>query len=112
MRTKQMISNISYNSIDFLKSKCDELVVCGDIDFYMFIFHHKEEDELSNHIHIILYPSHLIDTKKFEKHFIEFRLNESELPFVFPNHDKIQFHDKLNILILVLSFHHWKLFLK
>lgn len=78
-----MISNISYNSIDYLRNKCDELVKCGDIDFYMFIFHHKEECELDDHIHIILYPSHQIDTKKFDKHFIEFRLDDSELPFGF-----------------------------
>ena len=75
MKTKQKQSNISYNSIDWLKTKCDELIDKGDIIFYIFIPHKAEDDELENHIHIILYPAKQIDLTNWDKHFLEYNIN-------------------------------------
>lgn len=74
-----MISNISYNTPTYLKKKLDKLVDDGEINFYIFIFHKREDDELSDHIHLIMYPDKIVDTKKLEKEFIEFEIGE-ELP--------------------------------
>lgn len=71
MKTKLNVSNISYNTIPFLDSKLKELVNSNKIDFYMYIFHKAEEGELSNHIHIIFYPTRGIDTKELDCLFTE-----------------------------------------
>ena len=63
MRTSKPFSTISYNSQEFLVSKLDDLVSRGVLDFWAFIFHHAEEDEKKDHIHLHLVPSRLVDAK-------------------------------------------------
>ena len=51
MITRVTTSTICYNTPQFLKMKCDELISEGQIDFYCFVPHKKESDELKDHIH-------------------------------------------------------------
>lgn len=69
MLTRVTTSTICYNTPNFLKTKCDELIEENKIDFYAFVPHKKESDELKDHIHLLLIPSNQIDTKKLDIHF-------------------------------------------
>ena len=69
MLTRITTSTITYNTPQFLKLKCDELIEEGKIDFYAFVPHKKESDELKDHNHLMMIPSCQIDTKKMDIHF-------------------------------------------
>lgn len=71
MKTRLIISNISYNTEAFLKGVLDSLVSEGYIKFYMYIFHKAEDDELKDHFHIILYPDGTLDTNQIYPKFIQ-----------------------------------------
>lgn len=94
MKTKLKVSNISYNTIPFLDEKLKELVDAKKIDFYMYIFHKAEENELSDHIHIIFYPTKSIDTSELDVLFTQ-PVDYNDLPLgmtkiwkpVYKNHD-------------------------
>lgn len=76
MKTSQEISNISFNSPDWLKGKLIQLSNQGIIDYWIFVPHKPEEEKdiLANkkaHIHLMFKPSKLIQTKVLEKEFQE-----------------------------------------
>ena len=62
MRTKGLVSTISYNTPEFLELKLQELYKKHTISDYMFIQHIAEEDEKKDHIHLLIEPNTLIDT--------------------------------------------------
>lgn len=64
MKTRRPFSSIWYGSPNFLKSSLDKLVRKGDLLFYAFVSHHKEEDEKKDHIHLYMEPDGTIDTKQ------------------------------------------------
>lgn len=72
MRTTKAFSTISYNSVDFLKLKLDELISSKKIAFYMFIRHKAEEDELKDHIHLYIDPSAMFQTEDLKDFLKEF----------------------------------------
>ncbi|MBQ8685128.1 MAG: hypothetical protein IJ514_03030 [Clostridia bacterium] len=80
MTTSKPFSTISYNSEDFLISKLDELVAGGVLDEYSFIHHAKEEDELKDHIHLYMIPSHKMDTAKIKDYLQEYDEQNPEKP--------------------------------
>lgn len=57
MKTTKPFSTISYNTVDFLTAKLDDLVCRRVISFYAFIKHYKEQDERKDHIHLIIFPN-------------------------------------------------------
>lgn len=78
MRTSKPISTISYNSLEFLVMKLEELVDNHKISDYMFIKHFAEEDESKDHTHLWIMPNTLLDTMDLQNHF-------KELDLIHPN---------------------------
>lgn len=74
MRTKKPVSTVSYNTMEFLVKKCDELLEAHKISRYMLIRHFAEADEAKDHTHVLLIPNTLIDTMAFQEHFKELDL--------------------------------------
>lgn len=71
MLTTKPFSTISYNSIEFLVSKLDELIRKHEISFYAFVYHYAEKDESKNHIHLWCIPDRRLDTSQFVDYFKE-----------------------------------------
>lgn len=70
MNTSLTISTVVYNSIDFLEKKLAKFYDCGIIDYFIYIPHKGEINELSgvrgkNHIHLFLAPSKNRPTRDF-----------------------------------------------
>lgn len=80
MRTSKPFATISYNSKAFLKEKLDKLVEDSILDFYMFIEHTPEEDELKGHIHLFMQPSIVLDTVAFKDYFKEIDKKKPDKP--------------------------------
>ena len=101
MRTSKSIATISYNSNEFLKSKCEDLIESGIIDFAFWIEHAPEEDELKAHKHLYIMPSSVTDTKVLQKAFEEFDDNNDKplgvitfMPSKFDDWFLYSIHDK------------------
>ena len=80
MKTARPFSTISYNSESFLKSKLDELVENGVLDFWAFIDHAPEEDELKAHKHVYFIPSTMLQTDYIKKYLQEFDEKNPDKP--------------------------------
>ena len=80
MRSAKPFSTISYNSESFLKSKLDELIEDGILDFWAFIDHAPEEDELKAHKHVYFIPSSIVHTDMIKKHLQEFDEKNPDTP--------------------------------
>lgn len=72
MQTIKIISNISYNSIEFFTSVITKLQKDGVIEWCYWIYHEADNDETKPHIHFVLKPSARIDTTKLRVQFFEF----------------------------------------
>lgn len=71
MRTTKPISTISYNTIDFLYLKLNELLKAQKISFFAFIPHKSEDDEKKDHIHVFIEPARLLQTEELRMEFLE-----------------------------------------
>jgi len=71
MLTQVKLSNISYNTDDFLIHQLDELKNSGKICYWAYINHQPEESEKKKHKHLILFPDTRLQTHDLDKHFIE-----------------------------------------
>lgn len=82
MRTRKPISSISYNSLDFLKMKLDELIRNHRISYYMFIRHFAEMDECAgkDHTHLYIEPNGQIDTMDIQDILREFDPEKPDKP--------------------------------
>lgn len=80
MRTKKDVSTISYNTPEFLKRKLDEMLASHTISDYIFIQHHKEEDEKKDHIHLYVRPNTLVDTMDLQRDLEEFDSQHPDKP--------------------------------
>lgn len=72
MITSKPFSTISYNTDSFLKDNLNKLVDSGLLDFYAFIHHSAEDDELKDHIHVYFVPSTRMDTRYMKTCLNEF----------------------------------------
>lgn len=74
MKTSKPISTISYNSVDFLELKLNELLKCKKIEFWAFICHKPEDDEskLKPHSHVYMIPSSLLQTEDIREYLQEY----------------------------------------
>lgn len=61
MKSKKNVSFISWNTTSFLHNKLEEFRKNKWILNYIFIFHYKEDDDLSDHHHVIIFPAKSID---------------------------------------------------
>ena len=75
MKTTKACSTISYNSLDFLKDKLDQLVQRRYISFYAFVKHYAEDlgyeyMSASNKDEFAKVVSRFVSSEKFEKPFL------------------------------------------
>lgn len=70
MKTSKPFSTISYNTVDFLTVKLNDLVQRRVIAFYAFIKHYKE-DEKKDHIHLIVFPNGQYQTDQLQDYLQE-----------------------------------------
>lgn len=78
-KTSSIISTISYNTVDFLKSKLDAFIYDEIIQYYEFIKHQADEDDKKSHIHLIIFPNKSLDLVSFQKRFTEPVPNDNPL---------------------------------
>ena len=71
MKTSKPFSSISYNSVEFLQTKLNDLVNRRKIAFYAFIEHLPEEDEKKKHKHIFIVPNGQINTDQVNDYLLE-----------------------------------------
>lgn len=84
MRTRRLVSTVSYNTHDFLKLTCERLRASGVIELAYWVLHQPEEDEKKVHIHVCMLPARVLDTMELEKQFLELVPGESEPRRVLP----------------------------
>lgn len=91
MKTRRPISSVWYGSSEFLKMQLDNQVKLSNIIFYAFIYHHKEEDEKKDHIHLYIVPNGEINTETLSNIITEIDLTNDKpfklLPFRFSKFD-------------------------
>ena len=80
MRSARPFSTISYNSESFLRSKLEELINEGILDFWAFIDHAPEEDELKAHKHVYFIPSSIVHTDYIKKYLQEYDEKNPDKP--------------------------------
>lgn len=71
MRTSKSFSTISYNSDEFLTIRLNEFIKNGVIEFWAFMNHKAEEDELKNHKHVFMIPSKQVNTSSLQSELQE-----------------------------------------
>lgn len=71
LRTSKPIATISYNSVDYLTTKLDDLIRSKKIAFYAFVKHFAETDEKKDHIHLFMMPNGILNTDELDDYFIE-----------------------------------------
>lgn len=81
MNTAKPISTISFNSEGFLKAKLEELLKARKVDFYVYIKHKGEDDEVKkDHIHVYLEPSKRTQTAALKDEFKEYDPTHPDKP--------------------------------
>ena len=80
MRTSKPFSTICYCKEEFLKDKLETLVNDGILDFYAFVYHSAEEDELKAHAHLYLMPSSLMETGYIDNFLRQFDPTKPDKP--------------------------------
>lgn len=77
MKTSKPISTISFNTEPFLKGKLRELEKAGIIEFWSYIRHDPEPDEMGDeaggkvHFHVYMEPAKMIQTTEIRASFKE-----------------------------------------
>ena len=72
MSTKRPLGSISFNTVDFLTNKLNELLTDELVQSWCFVRHHAEEDTKKDHIHVLVIPSKPVDPLRIRKRFNEF----------------------------------------
>lgn len=80
MQTAKPISTISYNTEPFLVQTLNALVKAKRIDFWAYIHHFPEDDEvkLKHHFHVYLEPSKRTQTATLKEEFLELDPNNEK----------------------------------
>ena len=71
MRTRSIISTISYNTPEFLSVKLEDLRRAKVVSEWYFIEHQPEADEKKVHIHLLVVPSKQLQTDDLGECFIQ-----------------------------------------
>lgn len=71
VKTTKPISSISWNTLQYLVDRLEELRKAHVIAFWVLIQHHAEEDEKKDHIHFYVEPNRSVDTEELRENFIE-----------------------------------------
>lgn len=81
MKTSKPFATISYNTVEFLERKLNELIVKRIIEFWVFVYHFKEEDETKDHIHLYIVPNGQLNTDQVGDYLQEI---DGSQPFSLP----------------------------
>ena len=71
MKSKRIVSFISWNTKEFLDRVLKDFVQEQLIYMYIYIFHYHEEDENYDHFHVIIFPCCGLDYNDIIARFIE-----------------------------------------
>lgn len=71
MKTSKPFSTISYNSEEYLIRKLNELVLRRNLEFWCFVHHYAEEDELKVHKHLFIVPNGQVNTDQISEYLLE-----------------------------------------
>lgn len=71
MKTRRLVSTISYNTENGLAAILERLKASEVIDWAHWVHHDPEEDEKKDHFHVIMSPSRTLDTVGLQKEFLE-----------------------------------------
>lgn len=71
MKTSKPFSTISYNTVEFLTIKLNELITSRKLTFWAFVEHYPEDDETKMHKHLLLVPNGQIQTDSLFDYLIE-----------------------------------------
>lgn len=80
MKTKRLISTISYNTDAFLSATLERLVSAGLVDWAHWVRHEPEEDEKKSHIHLVVSPAKMVDTAALSAALKEADLSDPAKP--------------------------------
>lgn len=80
MKTSKPFSTISYNSVDYLNTKLNDLVSRRLIDFYAWVLHYPEEDESKEHKHLYIVPNGRVDTDQLLDYLLELDPKKPDKP--------------------------------
>lgn len=80
MRTSKPFSTISYNSIEFLQLKLNELVASKKVAFWSFVRHSPEDDQEKAHIHLFIEPAVMTQTEDLKLFFAEIDISNPSHP--------------------------------
>ena len=80
MKTRRVLSNISFNTLPFFSYVIRGLYKDNIIDWAYWIFHSADKDDKKQHIHFCFQPSKAIDTFDFSLCFLEFPFHGCRLP--------------------------------
>ena len=84
MRTRRLISTVSFNTVRFVEITCERLRGSGVIELAYWVKHRPETDEKKEHVHVCMLPARVLDTMELEKKFCELVPGESEPRGVLP----------------------------
>ena len=79
VKTTKPISSISWNSLQYLVDRLEELRKAHIIAFWCLIQHKAEEDQKKEHIHFYVEPNRSVDTEELRENFIELVPNQKPL---------------------------------
>lgn len=80
MKTRRVLSNISFNSLEFFETIINGLYLDGIVDWAYWILHFPDKDDKKEHIHFVFQPSKAIDTVDFQLSFLEFPFHGNRKP--------------------------------
>ena len=84
MRTRRLVSTVSFNTVRFVEITCERLREAGVIELAYWVKHRPEADEKKEHVHVCMLPARVLDTMELEKQFCELVPGESEPRGVLP----------------------------
>ena len=71
MQTQVKLSNISYNTDEFLTHTLNEMKKGGQISYWCYINHIPDNEVTKNHKHLIIFPDKQLDTIELDTIFQE-----------------------------------------
>lgn len=71
MRTRRIISTVTYNTDMWLAVNMKKWLDCGMIDWAHWIRHSPETDETKSHVHLVIQPAKILDTSALIKETYE-----------------------------------------
>lgn len=85
MKTRRVLSNISFNTPSYFRKISLDLVADGYFDYIYWICHHADTDDKKDHIHFLFQPSKSLETSSIIEKYLQFDISfpaDNSLSFV------------------------------